>query len=198
MKLFEWSPVPITQACNGALPSRYSKRLIIFSLLVFIPLAGLGLLSENWPIYLQLLPLFISLFVFGMPHGGADHLLIWGMLQNNSYGVRALSITLYALFALFYVFFWNFQPLAAAVFFLGLTIFHWGQGDRYISVRLNNATYLFRSRVLTILHILSRGSIPILVPGYLNNETYREVIEALVNGGAQASYQAQWVSVLDN
>ena len=195
MKLFEWSPVPITEVCNIVQPSRYSIRLIIFSLLVFIPLACLGLLSENWPIYLQLLPLFISLFVFGMPHGGADHLLIWGMLQNNSYPIRTLSITLYAVIGIIYVFFWNFQPLAAAVFFLGLTIFHWGQGDRYISVRLHNATYLFRSRVLTIMHILSRGSIPILVPGFLSNETYRDVIEALVNGGSQASYQAQWVSI---
>ena len=25
----------------------------------------------------QLLPLYLSLFIFGMPHGGADHLLLW-------------------------------------------------------------------------------------------------------------------------
>ncbi len=195
MKLIEWSPVSVAQASNNVLPSRYSYKLIIFSLLVFVPLAYLGLLSQNWPIYLQLLPLFLSLFIFGMPHGGADHLLIWGMLRNDSYGRRIISLALYALIALVYVIFWNLLPLAATIFFLGLTIFHWGQGDRYISVRFHNATYLFRSRVLTILHILSRGSIPILVPGYLSNETYRDVIESLVNGGSQASYQAQWVSI---
>lgn len=195
MKLIEWSPLSVDQASNNALPSRYSYRLIIFSLLVFVPLAYLGLLSQNWPIYLQLLPLFLSLFIFGMPHGGADHLLIWGMLRNDSYGRRIISLALYALIALIYVIFWNFQPLASAVFFLVLTIFHWGQGDRYISVRLHNANYLFRSRMLTILHILSRGSIPILVPGYLSNEIYRDVIESLVNSGSQASYQAQWVSM---
>ena len=80
------------------------------------------------------------------------------------------------------------------MFFLGLTIFHWGQGDRYISVQVNQATYLSRSKILTTLHILSRGSIPILLPGYLGNDTYRNVIEALVNSGGQASYQAEWVS----
>ena len=195
MKLIEWNPVSVDQASSNALPSRYSDRLIFFSLLVFVPLACLGLLSQNWPIYLQLLPLFLSLFIFGMPHGGADHLLIWGMLRNDSYGRRIISLALYALIALIYVIFWNFQPLAAAVFFLVLTVFHWGQGDRYISVRFHKANYLFRSRMLTILHILSRGSIPILVPGYLSNEIYRNVIESLVNSGSQASYQAQWVSM---
>ena len=195
MKLIEWSPVSLVQVSNNTLPSRYSYRLIIFSLLLFVPLAYLGLLSQNWPIYLQLLPLFLSLFIFGMPHGGADHLLIWGMHRNDSYRRRIISLALYALIALIYVIFWNFQPLVAAVFFLVLTIFHWGQGDRYISVRLHNATYLSRSRMLTILHILSRGSIPILVPGYLSNEVYRDVIESLFNSGSQASYQAQWVSM---
>ena len=195
MKLIEWSPISVNQASNNALPSRYSYRLFIFSLLVFVPLAYLGLLSQNWPLYLQLLPLFVSLFIFGMPHGGADHLLIWGMLRNDTYGRRIFSLALYTLIALIYVIFWNFQPLVAAVFFLVLTIFHWGQGDRYISVRFHNANYLSRSRMLTILHILSRGSIPILVPGYLGNEIYRDVIESIVNSGSQASYQAQWISM---
>ena len=195
MKFIEWNPVSVDQTSSNALPSRYSDRLIFFSLLVFVPLACLGLLSQNWPLYLQLLPLFLSLFIFGMPHGGADHLLIWGMLRNDSYGRRIISLALYALIALIYVIFWNFQPLAAAVFFLVLTIFHWDQGDRYISVRFHKANYLLRSRMLTILHILSRGSIPILVPGYLSNEIYRNVIESLVNSGSQASYQAQWVSM---
>ena len=88
----------------------------------------------------------------------------------------------------------GFNPPAAALFFLGLTIFHWGQGDRYISVQVHQATYLSRSKVLSALHILSRGSIPILLPGYLGNDTYRNVIEALVSSGGQASYQAEWVS----
>jgi Brp/Blh family beta-carotene 15,15'-monooxygenase len=103
-------------------------------------------------------------------------------------------LALYTLTALAYLVFWDFNPSAAALFFLGLTIFHWGQGDRYISVQVHQATYLSRSKVLTALHILSRGSIPILLPGYLGNDTYRNVIEALVSSGGQASYQAEWVS----
>lgn len=194
MKWVEWSPVPVVQAGQHAVLKRYSLRLMALSLLFFMPLAGLGLKSAEWPIYLQLLPLFISLFLFGMPHGGADHLLLWGMLRKDSWYRRIVTLALYTLTALAYLTFWDFNPSTAALFFLGLTIFHWGQGDRYISVQVHQATYLCRSKALTALHILSRGSIPILLPGYLGNDTYRSIIEALVSSGRQASYQAEWVS----
>ena len=194
LKWFEWCPVPVAPLGRHAQLKRYSFRLISLSLLLFVPLAGLGIISSEWPIYLQLLPLFISLFLFGMPHGGVDHLLLWGMLSKDSWYGRIVSLVLYSLTALSYLIFWGFQPLAAAVFFLGLTIFHWGQGDRYISVQVHQAAYLYRSKVLTALHILSRGSIPILVPGYLGNDTYRNVIEALVSSSDKVNYQAEWVS----
>ena len=194
VKWVEWSPVPVVQAGQLAALGKYSLRLIALSLIIFVPLAGLGFKSAEWPIYLQLLPLFISLFLFGMPHGGADHLLLWGMLRKDSWCRRIVTLSLYTLIALVYLTFWDFNPSAAALFFLGLTIFHWGQGDRYVSVQIHQATYLSRSKVLTALHILSRGSIPILLPGYLGNDTYRNVIEALVSSGGQASYQAEWVS----
>ena len=194
MKWIEWSPVPVTPTAVNILPRKYSRGLIIFSLLIFLPLAVLGTMSVGWPIHLQLLPLFISLFIFGMPHGGADHLLLWGMLKKDSWSGRIVSITLYTLAALIYLIFWRIYPLGAALFFLGLTIFHWGQGDRYISLQLHRANYLTRSTALTALHILYRGSIPILVPGFLGNETYRGVIEALVSSSGRLSYQAQWVT----
>ncbi len=194
MKWVEWSPVPVAQEGQRAVLKRYSLGLIAISLLLFVPLAGLGFKSAEWPMYLQLLPLFISLFLFGMPHGGADHLLLWGMLRKDSCGRRIVTLSLYTLTALAYLAFWDFNSPAAALFFLGLTIFHWGQGDRYISIQVHQATYLSRSKILTALQILSRGSIPILLPGYLGNDTYRSVIEALVGVGGQARYQAEWVS----
>ena len=194
MKLVEWCPVPVLQRGRYVVLNRYSLRLTMLSLILFVPLAGLGFYSAEWPIYLQLLPLFLSLFLFGIPHGGADHLLLWGMLRKDSWPKRITTLALYTLIALAYFIFWDFQPSAAVLFFLGLTVFHWGQSDRYISVRVHEATYLYRSKVLTVIHILSRGSIPILVPGYLNNDTFRNVVEALVNSGRQISYHAEWVS----
>ena len=194
VKWVEWSPVAVVQEGRRAILKRYSLGLIAISLLLFVPLAGLGFKSAEWPIYLQLLPLLISLFLFGRPHGGADHLLLWGILQKDSLHRRIVSLSLYTLIALAYLAFWDFNPPIAALFFFGLTIFHWGQGDRYISIQVYEATYLSRSKVLTVLHILSRGSIPILLPGYLGNDTYRNVFQALVSSGGQASYQAEWVS----
>ena len=194
MKWVEWSSVPVVQSSQRAVLKRYSRGLTALSLSLFVPLAGLGIKSAEWPIYLQLLPLFVSLLIFGMPHGGADHLLLWGMLRKDSWSKRIVTLSLYTLTALAYLTFWDFNPPAAALFFLGLTIFHWGQGDRYISLQVHQATYLSRSKILTTLHILSRGSLPILLPGYLGNDTYRSVIEALVNKGGQAYYQAEWVS----
>ncbi|MEC9227792.1 MAG: Brp/Blh family beta-carotene 15,15'-dioxygenase, partial [Verrucomicrobiota bacterium] len=145
MKWVEWSPLPVVQSDQHAALGRCSLRLMALSLLLFVPLAGLGFKSAEWQIYLQLLPLFISLFLFGMPHGGADHLLLWGMLRKDSWGMRIITLSIYTLTALAYLAFWEFNPPAAALFFLGLTIFHWGQGDRYISIQVYEATYLSRS-----------------------------------------------------
>ena len=55
MKWVEWSPVPVVQQGQRAGLKRYSLELIMISLLLFVPLAGLGFKSAEWPIYLQLL-----------------------------------------------------------------------------------------------------------------------------------------------
>ena len=68
MKWVEWSPVPVLQLGQRAVLGRYSLRLMALSLLLFVPLAGLGFKSAEWPIYLQLLPLFISLFPVSYTH----------------------------------------------------------------------------------------------------------------------------------
>lgn len=190
----EWKPILVTGGGLKALSRRHTTGLTTVSVLIFIPLAIIGIFSNHWPIYLQLIPLFISLFLFGMPHGGADHLLLWGMLHEDTWSRRIFAVSLYILVTFIYLVFWKVQPLEAAIFFLCLTIFHWGQGDRFITAQLHGARYLVRSKVLSILHILLRGSIPVLLPGFLSHKTYRDVIEALVCSGGKISYQAQWIT----
>lgn len=194
MKLVEWSPVPFTPDSTESLPSKYSIGLTQLSLVLLLPMAVLGYLSSDWPVAWQLLPLYLSLFVFGMPHGGADHLLIWGMVKDSSLVFRIGTLLAYPTLSIIYLVVWNFQPVPAAVFFLGLTIFHWGQGDHYLSVKLHQAGYLERSSLLKWLHVFSRGSLPILLPGYLGNETYREFVEAMVRQGGGAEYDLLWIS----
>ena len=194
MKWIEWAPVPFTPQAREFLPGKYSIGLTQLTLLLLLPMAVMGYLSSDWPVAWQLLPLYLSLFVFGMPHGGADHLLLWGMVKNSPLRFRIGTLLAYPMLSLAYLAVWNFQPVPSAVFFLCLTIFHWGQGDHYLSVKLHQAGYLERSGLLKWLHILSRGSLPILLPGYLGNETYREFIEAMVRQGGQVEYDLVWIS----
>jgi Brp/Blh family beta-carotene 15,15'-monooxygenase len=41
---------------------------------------------------------------------------------------------------------------------------------------------------------MARGSIPILLPGFLGNETYRLFLEAMIRQGGQVDYDLTWVS----
>lgn len=194
VKWIEWNPVPFTLKSKESLPSKYSFGLTQLSLTLLLPMGVLGYLSHDWPVAWQLLPLYLSLFIFGMPHGGADHLLIWGMIKNSSFGFRIGTLLAYPILSMIYLAVWNLQPLPSALFFLGLTVFHWGQGDHYLSVKLHQAIYLERSGLLKWLHVFSRGSIPILLPGYLGNETYREFAEAIVRQGGQVQHELVWIS----
>jgi len=194
MKCIEWSPMSFSSSSRDYLPNSYSVGLTKLSLGLLIPMGILGFLSTNWPISYQLLPLYLSLFLFGMPHGGADHLLIWGMIKKSSWMFRISTLLLYPILSLLYLLVWHIQPVASAVFFLAITIFHWGQGDRYISVKLHRTGYLERSTLLTALHILARGSIPILLPGYMGNETYRMFLEEMIRQGGKVHYDLSWVS----
>ncbi len=194
MKLIEWNPMPFETTSADSLPKSYSLGLTKLTLALLIPMSVLGYLSSDWPLAYQLLPLYLSLFVFGMPHGGADHLLIWGMVRDSSWNFKIGTLLLYPILSLLYLACWHVQPLPSALFFLCITIFHWGQGDRYLTVKLHRAGYLERSALLKVLHILSRGGIPILLPGYFGNETYREFLEAMIRQGGQVDYDLSWIS----
>ena len=195
MKWIEWNPVPFGSSSGDFLPSSYSFGLSLLTLLLFLPLGLLGYFSPDLSLSIQLIPLYLSLFIFGMPDGGADHLLIWGMIKESNWGFRVGTLLLYPLSSILYLICWHFQPVASAVFFLALTIFHWGQGDRYLSIKLHRAGYLVRSRFLSTLHLLARGSLPILLPGYLGNDTYRAFLEAMVRqAGHPENTDLSWIS----
>lgn len=194
MKWIEWNPLIFGSSTGECLPKSYSMGLTKLTVALLFPMGILGLFSADWPISYQLFPLYLSLFLFGMPHGGADHLLIWGMIRKSTLLFRVSTLLLYPTLSVLYLICWHFQPVASAIFFLAITIFHWGQGDRYLSVKLHRAAYLERSGLLKTLHILARGSIPILLPGYLGNETYRMFLEEMIRQGGQVDYDLSWVS----
>lgn len=180
MQLFEWRPIKVKSNSIGPLPDKLSKLLFKGSLILLLLLSVVGFGSTEWPIVWQLFPFYIGLFILGMPHGAADHLLIWGLLGKDSTSFRIVSLLIYISLSGIYLLAWGIYPIFSALFFLVLTIFHWGQGDRYISAYLHGAHYLDRSRFLSLLHLILRGSLPIVLPGYLGNEIYHDFFVTMV------------------
>jgi Brp/Blh family beta-carotene 15,15'-monooxygenase len=86
---------------------------------------------------------------------------------------------------------WMIAPAASAVFFVGLTWFHWGQGDLY-ALEAFGGTHL-GGRLHRTATILVRGGLPMLVPLLRFPERYRDVIDAWVAlfGGR---VEAAWVT----
>ena len=74
MKWIEWGAVPFNGTAREDLPPSFAKGLHTLSICLLLPMGILGYMSTDWPLAWQLLPLYLSLFIFGKPHGGADHL----------------------------------------------------------------------------------------------------------------------------
>ncbi|CAN5740381.1 Brp/Blh family beta-carotene 15,15'-dioxygenase [soil metagenome] len=147
---------------------------VLMSALVLLLLAGLEV--SGW---VQYVPFALSLVFLGLPHGAVDH-LVPGRLSAG--GVSAGSITavtlLYLVLAGIYLTFWYFAPVAAFVFFIALTWFHWGQGDLYSNIaflRIRPST-----RTSKALTVLVRGGLPMLVPLLAFPEVYSDVAETIV------------------
>ena len=75
MKWIEWGAVPFNGSARKELPLSFAKGLHTLTLSLLLPMGILGYMSTDWPLAWQLLPLYLSLFIFGMPHGGAVLLL---------------------------------------------------------------------------------------------------------------------------
>ena len=152
---------------------------------------GFGL-SAPVPPWTRYVPLAASLLVFGLPHGAVDHLAP-ARAAGERPTVRWLLAVggVYIVFGAAYTALWVVAPAASAVFFVGLTWFHWGQGDLYALDAFGGSHLDHRG--LRAATILVRGGLPMLVPLLRFPERYRDVIDAWVAlfGG---SLDAAWVT----
>ncbi len=146
--------------------------------------------SVSVPAWVRYAPLAASLLVFGLPHGAVDHLA-----PARAAGKRPTSrwfagvVAVYFLLGGAYVGGWVLAPAASAAFFVGLTWFHWGQGDLY-ALEAFGGSHL-GGRAHRIATILVRGGLPMLVPLLRFPERYRAVIDAwvaLFGGSADAAW----------
>ncbi|PSP94057.1 brp-like protein 2 [Halobacteriales archaeon QS_4_62_28] len=161
---------------------------VVLGVVALAHLAGVSL-----PVPARYGVLLVTLVLFGLPHGAADHHSV----------VRALDIDLtprfllgfcagYLLLAGAYTVVWFLAPVLAFLFFLALTWFHWGQGDVYSMATLADGAYL-RDSLVGALSIVVRGGLPMLVPLLFFPERYSAVARAVVGLFAPG---ADWFSVL--
>lgn len=107
-------------------------------------------------------PLVASVLLLGLPHGATDHVVAArsGRSRRRAYG---LAVAVYALLGGAYLAAWFVAPVLSFVAFLALTLAHWGQGDLYVLHERSGGDYP-GSRLHATLLVLTRGSLPMLVP----------------------------------
>ena len=164
--------------------------LVVGGLTVVAAAATVAGASVSVPVWARYAPLAASLLVFGLPHGAVDHLaparaagerptLRWLLGVGVAYLVLGGAYTVA----------WVVAPAVSAVFFVGLTWFHWGQGDLY-ALEAFGGSHL-GGRPHRVATILVRGGLPMLVPLLRFPERYRDVIDAwvaLFGGGVDAAW----------
>ena len=131
------------------------------------------------PLRYQLLPLAVSVVLFGLPHGAVDHLAV-SRTRGDPATVRSLAAVgvLYLVVGGLYAAVWFLAPVFAVVFFILLTWAHWGQGDVYPLVTFGDGYPAGRlPRVLTA---ATRGALPMVVPFVAFPGQYELVVSTLV------------------
>jgi len=137
--------------------------------------AGLSL-PDRW----RYLPLVASVVVLGLPHGAVD----WTALPRAVRGRvdarwAGVVVAVYAVAGGAYALAWFLAPVAAALFFVVLTWFHWGQGELHPLTAVLGVDYL-DSTARRALTVAVRGGLPMLVPLLAFPGRYRAVVAAFV------------------
>lgn len=125
-------------------------------------------------------PFVASVVLFGLPHGAVDHLVLL-RLDGSPLRLRPLVRVLatYLAIGLGYLAVWFVAPVAAFVFFIALTWFHWGQGDVHSLLALTGGRHL-PMRWQRVLALVVRGGMPMLVPLLAFPTVYLDVARSVV------------------
>jgi hypothetical protein len=141
--------------------------VVAFSLLVA---AGAVLLPLEPA--LAFVPFAVSVPVLGLPHGAVDELVPYWMGELDLYRSVGAVFALYFPLMAAYVLSWVAFPVPSLVFFLGLTVYHWGQGDLFHL--LDRGASHLRNRSEKALALVVRGSVPVLAPMLFFPDRYAE------------------------
>jgi Brp/Blh family beta-carotene 15,15'-monooxygenase len=142
--------------------------LLLFGTLVFSSFFFISGLDARWLVYL---PWAISVFLWGLPHGAADHVVMSTLISGQSPMPRALVC--YVGIMLVYCVIWLISTKIAATLFLLMTVWHWGSADAWRSFARAGSKLQTR---LWFMAGLFRGVVPVLAPLVL----YREVVASVL------------------
>ncbi|MEM7790587.1 MAG: Brp/Blh family beta-carotene 15,15'-dioxygenase [Verrucomicrobiota bacterium] len=158
---FKWCP--LKPPCDEQEVDLKIANLVgLCAALVGFLMIALGLGTGPW-VYL---PLALSAFLFGLPHGAIDHLVLIG-LADKTMGFWGLVTvcSIYLALVIAVLFLWWVSPLVGLTQFLLITIYHWGKSDLAFErfVRRPNSE-ISTSSAFRLPHLLFRGSIPVCIP----------------------------------
>jgi Brp/Blh family beta-carotene 15,15'-monooxygenase len=129
------------------------------------------------------LPMLCSVFLFGLPHGAIDHLVLLGLAKRTLTFKSLLVVCAgYMGLVIAMLFLWWCSPLTAVLLFLAITIYHWGRADLAFETLLDASTGSLPNGLLRFNHALLRGFFPIGIP-FL---AFPESTEAILNACSSA------------
>lgn len=112
----------------------------------------------------QLLPLLVSVIFLGLPHGALDHRMPEIVTQQRSNWQRMSAFILgYVALMLPILGLWVLSPALGFVFFILLTLWHWGTADLHTLLHIQGIRFI-GSRWSRASVAMVRGSLPMLVP----------------------------------
>jgi len=136
----------------------------------------------------------LSLVLLGMPHGAIDHLVFFRAAKRSitAWNLGLFIVAYIGVVAIFFLL-WIWQPVICALAFLGLTAWHWGEGDRVYEWRRGNSK--------NAAFAWFRGSIPMMIPVIVHPESAIAVLEAGARVGGSVDPQwsfleATWMRIL--
>ena len=139
---------------NLLLVEKYNKLQV--SLLIILSLFFIGVILLNPSIltyYFQYYLLLITVTIIGIPHGFFDYSVAERLFKNHINWVYYFTAG-YISLSLIYLLFWIYYPIASLIFFLMISIFHFGIEE------LNHIEY----KDMSFYQIFIIGSMPIALP----------------------------------
>ena len=156
-------------------------KIILLPSWIGIALAlSLSPLLRAAPPRVRYLPFGLSVILLGLPHGAVDH-LVPARIRDTSISIASVGFVgaIYFFVGGLYFLWWLIHPSSAAIFFIILTLFHWGQGDLYALLTFIAVEHL-PSRSERILSLCVRGSLPMLVPLIFHPDAYQRALASFV------------------